>query len=526
MTSQKKSISLPCITLFSLIFYPLLLVYMMLLAWIKSLYKARILLGGRWESYMGFYPSNAINSLFYRTQWININRYGRLGTSPLLGLGNYPLKKWFHLSLPASYIYSKAGAVTTLVATLIWSISHLVWIDSGQPWWWVVIISCLLLFSSTSYAMAFARQNYQILGWMFFPFALYLTSLGSYILATFAWCAVGLSGITSLYFAVIIVFALSFIYSDFYILLTLIPALLIMAMRFKPLIAGGGFNQSLSSMAKLIGLSKSNIRYDREMKHFSLSSVYFLALYFFSTLLFSYSINSIAILPLMGCILYALNQRFFRVADEESVIVVFLTLFSFSVINSPPSFLSLISFWLAASPSGLFLSIQSLSPSGKLSPIIVHEPFDHSPIENDLCKFFSSLSQGDRVVFAFDDPQGKYSNLFDGYRCIHEFPLYIASLRGIHLMPDWYAVADTNYPSAPQCWGRSPNAVYANCERWNASYAIIYQETETLLSEEWSKSFTCISKLDWKDYMPHAKSFSLWNKSNFTPKWFLLKSVT
>ena len=60
---------------------------------------------------MGFHPHNAINSLFYRTQWINLDRYGRSQHSPVLGLGDYPLKNWFHLSLPASLKFMRMRAL-------------------------------------------------------------------------------------------------------------------------------------------------------------------------------------------------------------------------------------------------------------------------------------------------------------------------------------------------------------------------------------------------------------------------------
>ena len=119
---------------------------------------------------MGFNPQNAINNLFYRTQWINLDRYGRDGRSPITGLGDYPLKNWFHLSLPASYIFANAGAVTTLTGTLVWVISHFFWLEHAGVVWLLFIIIVLLL-STTAYAMAFARQNYQILGWMWYPAA-------------------------------------------------------------------------------------------------------------------------------------------------------------------------------------------------------------------------------------------------------------------------------------------------------------------------------------------------------------------
>ncbi|HEY6354104.1 MAG TPA: hypothetical protein VIY30_06420, partial [Burkholderiaceae bacterium] len=63
-------------------------------AWMRSLWASRVLLRGQWQRYQGFHPLNALTSFFYKTQWLNIERFGRWGVSPLLGLGNYPLSRW------------------------------------------------------------------------------------------------------------------------------------------------------------------------------------------------------------------------------------------------------------------------------------------------------------------------------------------------------------------------------------------------------------------------------------------------
>ena len=98
---------------------------------------------------------------------------------------------------------------------------------------------------------------------------------------------------------------------------------------------------------------------------------------------------------------------------------------------------------------------------------------------------------------SFDDPRG-YSNIFDGYRVIHELPLMVASNRK-YLFPDWWAVAETNYEGAPQCWGRSLDEVIKNCETWNAKYAIVYQVSDSAL-EKWNKDFELVAEFDWKSY--------------------------
>lgn len=518
----QKFLELPLKLKIELLFYPVFLLYRMPIAWFQSLWEARVLLDGRWSRYMGFHPHNSINSLFYRTQWININRYGRTQHSPIIGLGDYPLKNWFHLSLPASYIYANAGAVTTLISTLVWVLSHLVWIETVEPWW-AIAITAVMLFSSTAYAMAFARQNYQMLGWMCLPLALFFTEDGAYMLAAFAWFTTGLSGITPVFFAVPIVAALAVISSDPWLPLVLVPALAHAALRFLPLATNGGISRSLINVAKMIGVTKKKVRYDRGMQRLGLMTLYFTALYLVSAILMSMALGEVANLPLLGAILFLINQRFFRVADEQSLIVITTTLFAFTAIQAEPNWLAMIALWLAVNPMAWLLSIQRVSKDGGDGKTLVNAPFDHTELETGLDAFLDPVTPGKRIYFAFEDPDGQYGNIFDGYRAIHELPLHVASKKEIHLFPDWWAVAETNYEGAPQCWGRTLKEVLDNCERWNADYTIIYQESGSKLAESWKEAFELISEFDWGDYQHLLRGVDLWPRDQSTPKWFLLQ---
>ena len=89
---------------------------------------------------------------------------------------------------------------------------------------------------------------------------------------------------------------------------------------------------------------------------------------------------------------------------------------------------------------------------------------NHLTIKSCWTKFQISfpVPEGSKVYFAFSDPDGSYGKIFDGYRHIHEVPLHVATLRKINLFPDWWAVSQTNYVEAPNCWGRTKNEVLEN----------------------------------------------------------------
>ena len=472
---------------------------------------------------MGFHPLNAMNSLFYRTQWLNLKFYGRRGVSKWIGLGDYPLRNWFHISCVGSFLYANAAPVITLVGVLLWNASHFVWINE-QNFFWCFSISCVLFFSSTSYAMAFARQNYQILGWMFIPSTLFFLNSGDLIGASLAFFLSGLGALTPIFFAVPITafFALQKI--DPYLLITLAPSLTMILFRFLPLLANQSLMKSFKEIAKLIGISSKEVRYSREMNRVSTYTYYFLLIYTLGVMILYFATSVVPTLAIVGIFAFLINQRIARVADEESMILLFLSFFTFYVIQHDNNWLALCSLWFVASPLPIFLSVQEHSLKKKLGKIFLSAPYDHSLLVARMEEFFSPVKNGESVYFAFANPQEKYSNIFDGYRHILELPLYVASKNKFHLFPDWWAVSETNYVGAPNCWGRSCNEVSQNMKKWNAKYSLIYQDSGTDLEEKWLKNYELLSNFDWKEFIPSFRGVNMWAEDLPSPKWFLLKT--
>ncbi|MDH4318932.1 MAG: hypothetical protein OEV64_11115, partial [Desulfobulbaceae bacterium] len=107
--------------------YPIVLLFWMPYRLLVTLWNARVLANGRWSEYNRFKAVSGINSLFYWTIAYNIDRYGRSGISPHIGLGNFQLAKMFHVSLPSIYAYWRAGAVLPFASMMVWLAIHLLW---------------------------------------------------------------------------------------------------------------------------------------------------------------------------------------------------------------------------------------------------------------------------------------------------------------------------------------------------------------------------------------------------------------
>jgi len=508
------------------LFYPIILLYRVPVAWIKTLAKSSILLDGRWSRYMGFHPRNSINSFFYRTQWLNIDRYGRTGISHEVGLGNFPLSRWFHLSNFSSYMYSKAGAVTTLVGVVVWGISHITWVTFSDPMW-VVIITLTLVFSSTGYAMAFSRQNYNILGWVWLPVALFASLNSIWLLAVVAWLGASLGSITTVILGLPITLVLAVETGNPEVIFAVFPALFLLALHLRPLLVNQGdhFSSSVRNIAKLIGAHSRGVRYKRHSMSFTLTNIYFLLIYIVSVLVLYSSLEKLPLLPVTALIIFLINQRFLRVADDQSVILLFVSVMGAYVLTQEPNAWAFLALWIAVSPLPCFLGISSSNLRDGLTNIVCHGPFDHGPIEESCNQFLSQVPAGSRVYFSFNDPDGHYESLFDGYRATIELPLYVASKRKVHLFPDWHAVSETNYPDAPSCWGRDVNDVLDNLDRWKAKYAIIYQDAQKTLDEKWTDRFTVIAEFDWSIFDESFRKTPLCSPDIPTPKFYLLKLV-
>jgi hypothetical protein len=500
-----------------LFLHPFVLPFYLVPAWGIALWNSKMLLWGRWGAYHGFHPHTAINSLFYRTQWINLNRYGRLAKSPILGLGNYELSNWWHLSGVASLTYANAGALTTLLGTIFMVLSTLVWLESAINWQWTLTIVAVLLFSSFAYLMAFVRQNYQVLSWMWLPAVFYFIYQSQFVAASLGILIISLLGLTALVTCIPLITVHAIVTSKFEVLLVLVPALLVAPIRFVPLLYSGNLKDSLAQIAKLIGLMSLNAKYKYESKKLSAFNLYFFGLYGTAILLIYLGSGSPPVLSITAYLIFALNQWKARFADEQSVIVLFTLITTVELINSEPSLWSMIGFMLVVNPATFILSI---SHNSLIKPERYH-PFDIDPLLERLSEFLR-VSSGSRILFAFSDPGDSYERIFDGYRVLLEAPLCVAAEKGIHLMPDWYAVGQTNHIGAQSFWGRSPMVVVANLGVWSAGYAIVYQNSKSEIDPIWLDNFDVISSFDWGN---ESEMFTKYFSSVYNipiPKWFLL----
>lgn len=486
-------------------------------AWVRALWAARVLLHGQWSRYMGFRPKNALNSLFYRTQWLNLDRYGRNGISPVLGLGAYPLARWFHVTRVSNYLYAHAGAVVMLGGTLAWAASHIVWLGSADAGW-IATVTVTLFVSSTAYVMAFVRQNYNVLGWLWLPVVLFGVLNNQWAIAALALLVASFGSVTVIAVAIPLVLITALGAGESMLAWVLAPAVLKLALHIKPLIQMGGLRTAVSSIGKLIGMFQVNIRYRRRTMRFDRFNLYFTVLYLGACGVLWFAQGTPPALPLTAALLFVMNQRFVRFADDQSVILLFVTAYAAHTLSTPAGLLEWALLFAVANPLPFLFGI-----TDRDGRIDVYPPFDHTGILQRCDALFATVPDGSRILFAFDDPAGSYENLFDGYRIVVEPFQLTAVRRRIHLVPDWYAVSETNHPGARPIWGRSLPEVLDNLADWNTDFVLYYQPPADEFSAEWLARFDVIGRFDWTEVAGELVAAPPWGVGMPCPKFTLLK---
>ena len=491
----------------------------------RSLWNCRILgTGKRWHDYPHFLPRPAINAMFYWTRALNLYKYGRGGRSPFIGLGNYDLSRTFHYSLPSLYLYWKAGAIILLTGMLGWWGTHLLWIQvPGMSTSWILLVMFLTLVSNFFYVNLFAKQNYNVVGWLFVPLIFLGWYTNNWILSSLALFAASFGSMTVVFLMGCLATTLSVVTWSWNPVITMIPAALKLLTHFWPFIYNGKFLETLQSVSKAIGLTPGKSKYVRtEMIKFDIESAYKLILYIQFIIIYLLFNHHISVLYIITVVLWVINKVFARFADEQSLTML---LFSVSVllmiVSDVHNLFLLGSFWLVISP---------IFPFGKpleethflVLPVL--KPFSIAPLLNDLADFLSPVPSGCKVLMAFDNPNGRYESVMDGYRRIFEVLDYVATSKEIHVLPDWWAIFELNYEGASDFWGRDVESITQNMKQWKTDYVVVYQKEISVLDPKWEEAgFISLNQFSWENYDHSFLPLKPYNEQ--PPFWWLLSTA-
>ena len=479
--------------------------------WIQTI------LHGNWRSCHHFNPNAGLSYLFYWTRALNLSRYGRSGHSPYLGLGNYSLARCFHYTLPSLYLYWKASVLVLPLCMTMWITAHLIWVREFDVVW-VLAVMGLSLFSTIFYTMAFVCQNYNVVGWVFFPVGIYGLMTGHWIIAGGAWFLASFGSFTVVFLAAILSFMAAILNGSINPVLAAMPACLKLLTHFWPYLVNGEFTNSIFSVMKAIGITNVRAKYRRKKsKQFKFTEAYYLVLclqFFIAVYCLS---GWVPWYFFAGIVILVVNTKFLRFADIQSIYLLMSSL-GFATMMFCREPILLVSYYLLVSPMPYFMygdpRVLDIAP--------VLKPFEVMPFIEEMERFLAPVQEGERVFMAFENPGGFYENVFDGYRVLLELPHYVATVNRIHFMPDWWGVFEANYEGAPEFWGRDVASAGRNLNYWQADYLVIYQTSGKALESKWSEAgYRVMSSFDWGKICKTQKGdFSL--VPGTPPVWWLL----
>lgn len=506
---------------FRLFFSPITVILTTPFRLFQLLWDSRILADGKWSQYSGFSAQFGILQLFYWTQALNLDRYGFSGISPTIGIGKYQLSRWFYLCLPSIYLNWKASNVTILTSLFCFALFYFLWIDNIS--FWIVFIVLITLIGSSSFYRLIGTQNYNSVGWMFFPIALYGLYIEKWWIVALGWLLVSFGSTTALFFAGIFSVASCIYFMSLWPLISIIPALIKILFHFIGALKLENLKISILSVMRGIGASKSKakyVRYTNKERIFHPKIIYFILLYLiFLMFAFCQAVSIFTVLFLISIFLFILNEWFiFRFADTWSFWILLLSL-STAIILGDFSWKLFAVYVLFCNPIPLFL--QDWYSTKHIDIVHRLKPFNIDPIIEEIGIFLRKVPENRKILICYEDPKGNYLDIFDGYKIINEALFYAASKKGIHVFPDEYAVFEDNIHKNIFLWGRDDDSIKRNIKFWKADYVIIYDTEKNPINID-KFGYEIISKFNWNKFAENFKDTSPYGFLDH-PRWYLCK---
>ncbi|MDD5089903.1 MAG: hypothetical protein PHQ23_03205 [Candidatus Wallbacteria bacterium] len=501
--------------------YPLIQLFVTPVRLAKTLFNARVLLTSEWKKYYRFTPGDGINSTFYWTLAESMHEYGSTGTDPYLGLGAFKLSNFFTHSRPALYFDRKFAPFTAPAGMFGWLLANLVWAFSVDLSWTAGVL-LLTMISTLFYVNAFSHQNYNVLGWMFFPLGLYGFITGNLWLSAASWLAASFFSITVVFVGGLFALMLMLRNWSFFPLITMIPAVLKYATHLIPLWKAEEIKGAVTLIAKAIGVSRKKVLYVRKSREFTTPQyMYFLFLYLQFMLFHYYRTGTMPEYFLYGTIIFIANHFLARFGDLPTFnMITMSTALACTVMSRDP--FMLIPFWLVISPMPLLLNFSRVP--GVVDTVPELTPFKIEPLLRGIEAFVSGAGPDSKVLMAFENPNGDYNNLFDSCSTLVSALQYICHKNRVLLIPTWMSVFECNYEGAPQFWGRNCESAIRNMESFEANFLIVYQPAGTALDPEWSaRGLEVTGRFNWADHMELLNNFTF---NAVTPEWWLLRRTS
>ena len=190
-------------------------------------------------------------------------------------------------------------------------------------------------------------------------------------------------------------------------------------------------------------------------------------------------------------LLFLGESAIFRFADSHSYLIsTWSVTAAYTIIAEDPVILC--AFLIISNPIPLFGLFCTKKPT--ILKVPDRRPIFVGNAISTVREFLNGINSGEKVLFQFDNPNGSYNKIFDGYRNFYELLLYCGNTQGLHIFPDWYFIQETNTPDGLEVWGRKVSDVFSSREKISFTHFIAYETQTNPLPDEFHKDRR-ISKL-------------------------------
>jgi hypothetical protein len=471
---------------------------------LETLKNCHVFMNGDFEKYTGFTVCRSFNNLFYKIQALSLNKYGRDAKDPHLGLeGNYKLSN-LNLTTPCSlFPFAGAPALSILNALLLWVVMHSLWLFSIEDAGEVGLVMALLLFSTTFYSNAFFFQNYSSFAWALFPLFLFLLHQKIYIFLTLLVFLLSFLSITVTALCLYTLTVSALIYNDPLLLWGILPASFKLVSHLFHLNSTKETQKDDNNVLKLIGFFQSKALYKRKAaKSISLEEFSLLLQYGFFIILFKWNMGELPALFCMSLLLAISNQKLVRFLDTQSLYMLLASVGTYEVLRDfEYNTLTFALIMLLNNPHAYLVGIPC---EGLFGIPKIAKPIDITLYEKKVTEFLNIPSKS-KIFIAFADPKGVYENLFQKQIVQRELVGYIAYIKEILCIPDWYGVISTNSPNSIKIWADTYDEALSKAKEFGCNYFIYPFDTKEKMNKQASLSGCPISFLDWDDLIPHSE---------------------
>lgn len=441
--------------------------------------------------YSGMTEVTAINMYFYYTQNLNLSKSSFFGHSYTLTLDPFKMNKLFHLSPLGLGIMSRIGTVNmNFFASFVFLFS-LLFIFKSDSYGSTIFIA-ITLFSTLFFVNFYELQNYNSLGWMLFPIAIYSLVSGNNFELMLYLSLIGIFSITGIFVFTFILLSYMLMYWNFESAIYIMPVLSYYGYR---LLISGHIMKLLSAIGMVSGS-----RYKRSDIKLNFQKIYILSIIFIAYIVTLILDLQLSFLVFVIFLLSFVNFAFRRFADNQTIYISYLSVIIVVFSQGDFSNINYIAFFILVNPILGFIS-SSKSQFNMETPIL--SPVFTKPLIDKIDDLLSPVDSHSLVLMSFKDPIDEYTKIFEGIRVIVEPLHYCSTKRDILLLPNWYSISAESSSSVP-LWFSTPN----DFDKLNTSAEFILIHSSEEFDEVysiWGDNFEFLTSLNWHDYINVSK---------------------